>query len=323
MRNTFLFLASLFSLCACSSEVDTENHNKYYIEINTIAQIDNYDLGLSRAVVDNPENTNICNLFYENGDGFGLFADGGYQIPFFVSGLTTPSTSVSVIAEGWDAKPSMKYATYYPFNKDIFNSHAIPFSYSGAEQSGNASVAHMSDCMLIVSNASECVDNKFIFNLEHAGTNVRFQLTMDAADERISYPIVYTRMAILGNSSADFITYGEYNLFSEPQQFENIKTSRVRSINLKNFTINSSSELLYIFMSFAAPLTLNGSYTIILWDENGNTYTGLTPTYGGTILSKNTSNRIRATMSLDNAIKTVIEQYAEEDAASGHINTGN
>lgn len=323
MRYTSLFLASLFFFCACSSEEDEKLQSKYYIEINTIAQTDNFDIGLTRAVVENPENTNVCNLFYENGDGFGLFADGGYQIPFFVSGQSAPSTSVSVIAEGWDAKQSVKYATYYPFNKDIFNSHAIPFSYLGAVQNGNASVAHMNDCMLIVSNASECVDNKFVFNLEHAGTTVRFQLTMDAANADISYPVEFTRMAILGNTPSDFITYGEYNLFSEPQQFENIKTSRVRSINLKNFTINSSSELLYIFMSFAAPLTLNGSYTVILWDENGNTYTGLTPTYGGTILSKNSSNRIRATISPNNAIKTVIEQYAEEDAASGHINTGN
>lgn len=324
MRYTHLLLSSFFVFISCNIEKtnDVYKEDIYTINIENIPSFEEDDSLIStRSVTELYPGSNIVNLFYENGDGFGLFPNTGYQIPFFVSGLSEKSPSVSVYANGWNTDPELLYATYFPFNSSIINSNAIPFIYKGQEQEGNGTTAHLKEFFLMVSNATNAEGKTFHFNLTHAGLTLRFYLTLDNTNQDIEFPLNLTRFTILGPNADSFVNSGDYNMFASTPQFENIKTSRVASINLKNFVVTGDSPYADIFMAFAAPLPLMGEYTLILWDDQGNTYSA-SKSYS-TTRQANSAAKLSLTLIKNNAIKTVIEQYAEEDAASGQLNTGN
>lgn len=323
MKFHFVNILSAIVFCACSSVNEGLNtEDLVYIQLNDIPQIDNGEINVNtRAITENPEG-NVCAFYYQNGDGLGLFPSSGYQIPFFATGIDgDKATNVTVVAQGWLTDPELTYATYYPYDKNNFNGSEIPFSYAGQKQVGNKSAAHIKDYMLRVSNESAANGNKFSFDIVHVGTTIKFELVLSD----VQSPVTFTRFAIMGPDRESFVKKGVFNMFSSPQEFvqSSLVQSRVATLDLENLTVEGS-ETLALFMAFAAPLTMKaGTYTLVLWDDYGNTYTGTKVFSSQIVLPKNTSNRLSVTMSLNNAIKTVIEQYAEEDAASGQLNTGN
>ncbi len=305
-------------LSSCTSKA-FEDEEIVKIQIRNLQNFDNVD-GETRSISEAISSTSAkIDLYYQNGDGFGLFPSSGYQIPFFASDVpNNKSAEVSVLAQGWNTDPDLLYATYYPYNKDIFVSTAIPFSYVGQKQIGNNSENHMKDFMLMVSNVSAANGKSFNFGMTHAGACLKFNLTINASLEA---PLSFTKLAMLGPSKDCYGKAGEFNMFSDSQQFENVERTRVLSIDLENVSIANSSDQVTVFMAACAPITLTSNDVIILWDSNGNTYTGFSNR--DMIRPAGSGTNINATLELNNAIKTVIEQYAEEDAASGQLNTGN
>lgn len=115
---------------------DDINNVKFIIPQDTVVSDDFTRLFVKD--VNNNWNTSSLQNFFENDDTIGIFPERGDQIPFILSGLTSPQTTFTFQAEGWGLKTDKSYYAYLPFNRthnfsDYNNITHIYVNYFGQE----------------------------------------------------------------------------------------------------------------------------------------------------------------------------------------------
>ena len=126
-------------LSACTEEIESPSSNELR---EVIASAENFiPEADSRAF--SFVNNEVA-FSWANGDTIGIFPNEGAQAYFPILVGKEESNSASFTGGGWALKASYTYASYYPFIGDFYmDQKAIPGSYVGQKQSGNAA-----DCLL-------------------------------------------------------------------------------------------------------------------------------------------------------------------------------
>lgn len=84
--------------------------------------------------------------FIENDDTIGIFPQAGDQIPFIISGMASPQTNFTFMAEAWGLLSGVKYYAYIPFDRSMnFRSYnnveSVYLNYFGQEMDKDMSNA--------------------------------------------------------------------------------------------------------------------------------------------------------------------------------------
>jgi hypothetical protein len=136
-------LLTLITMVACVefeiSENDQNSNSELLQELTITGKDFKFD-GDTRSAVTIGESG--ASFTWDEDDVIGIFPDKGDQVSFAMAeGAGTQTATFS--GGGWALKSSAKYAAYYPhvyLNRDLT---AIPVSYEGQTQNGNANTGHI------------------------------------------------------------------------------------------------------------------------------------------------------------------------------------
>lgn len=274
----YTVFCSIISLCACTTssvndlEDNQEGDFKIYLTSPELTEIGETDNTRSYA---SGTSTNAFDFYYENNDSIGIFPQGGYQIPFVVSGVPDSGsmTGASINAGTWRTNPSSTYACYLPFNYDNKSGSAIPFSYAGQKQIGNNGSDHLGAYVTLVSDATQANadGNSFTFLMRDIGCYLRLKMTVPAT---ASYrKAVFKRV----DQTKLFTLRGTYDMFDSSNRITKESTSYSISMELvqpngtEGFSVNQGEVLIANFR--VSPFTMfAGTYQCDLYDTEGHIY---------------------------------------------------
>lgn len=263
-------VALLFSLCLCGCAQEAIDDDMV-VENTTIEMSIEEPVGFD---LDTRLVSQSASFKYNNGDKFGVCpvpktsADPlQSQIAFSVSGLSAPSSSVSINAGAWTTKPGNEFVSYMPYSLFNEDPRSIPVSFEGQTQTENNSSAHFANNALIASLPVAGENGKFNFSNKYMGSFMRFTITSPAT-------ATYTKMVLESSKSDQFALSGTYNLIDKTndQPFTAKKTSKSLTLNLSNISVSSGGTLT-LWMMAQAPIDYrNNTFTIYLYTSSGQYY---------------------------------------------------
>lgn len=199
------------------------------------------------------------NFLWEAGDVVGIFPDKGDQVSFAMdegAGMQTATFN----GGGWALKASSTYAAYYPhnfYNRDLT---AIPVSYEGQRQDGNASTAHLGAYDFMAASVTTPSNGAVAFDMQHMGALVMLQTDLGEAK-------TLTNVALKASTPA-FVEAGTIDLTAMNPHIASTASTNIHNIPLENFTVADNETSIVYFMM--APTNLEGeTLEIILSDEDG------------------------------------------------------
>ena len=125
------------------------------------------------------------------------YTESATRIKLFAENISSDPHSLTLCAYGWGLVPNTKYYGYYPYNSDYHTKAlpmtALPISYKGQTQQGNASIGHIAAFDFMTSQTTSTSDACH-FNFNHLGSIVRIEcpvnvnakissITISAGDE--------------------------------------------------------------------------------------------------------------------------------------------
>ena len=142
--NKFSLLASivLLSFASCTDEMqELANEQSPLLKQIVMTTQDFQPEADSRTVYQIADGAVKCT--WAANDTVGVFPDEGAQAYFpMASGAGTKNASFD--GKGWALKDGYTYASYYPYiGKAYLDRNAVPVSYTGQTQVGNASMEHL------------------------------------------------------------------------------------------------------------------------------------------------------------------------------------
>ena len=199
------------------------------------------------------------NFLWEEGDVVGIFPNTGDQVSFAMdegAGMQTATFN----GGGWALKASSTYAAYYPhnfYNRDLT---AIPVSYEGQRQDGNASTAHLGAYDFMAASVTTPSNGAVAFDMQHMGALVMLQTDLGEAK-------TLTNVALKGSTPA-FVESGTIDLTAMDPHITSTASTNIHNIPLDNFTVAYNETSTIYFMM--APANLDGeTLEITLSDESG------------------------------------------------------
>lgn len=199
------------------------------------------------------------NFLWEEGDVVGIFPNTGDQVSFDMdegAGMQTATFN----GGGWALKTSSTYAAYYPhnfYNRDLT---AIPVSYEGQRQDGNASAAHLGAYDFMAASVTTPSNGAVAFDMQHMGALVMLQTDLGEAK-------TLTNVALKASTPA-FVEAGKIDLTAMDPHITSTASTNIHNIPLDNFTVAYNETTTIYFMM--APTNLEGeTLEITLSDENG------------------------------------------------------
>lgn len=233
---------------------------------------------------------------WADGDALGIYPVGGDQVKFPIS---NGDGSATALFDGgaWKLRSEYQYAAYYPFSVDNYkiDQKALPVSFTGQTQNGNASTAHLGAydylaCAASAPNTSGGVD----LTMKHLGAFLRLQLTMPKADTYSS--------VVLESDGAKFVTAGTFDLTAATPAITPTATSSTYTINLTNVSTTEEKQIITIY-AIVAPANLSTSNITVTIHGTGKT------TYVQTVQGKNFAAR--------SAYNIAVETFPSGTNASG------
>ena len=265
MKHTFLkattALLTLSALYSCGEDAGMEESlnlaNGKTLESISITGSDfQTETGARSSVVVN--NAGV-NFLWEANDTVGIFPDKGSQAEFAMdegAGMQTATFN----GGGWALKAASTYAAYYPYNFYNRNLTAIPVSYVGQSQTGNASTAHLGAYDFMAASVTTPSNGAVAFDMQHMGALVMLQTNLDEAK-------TLTNVALKANADA-FTTTGTIDLTAMNPEISAKTTTSTLNIALNDFEVAKGATATIYFM--LSPTNLLGeTLEITLSDEKG------------------------------------------------------
>ena len=199
------------------------------------------------------------NFLWEATDTVGIFPDKGSQAEFAMdegAGMQTATFN----GGGWALKAASTYAAYYPYNFYNRNLKAIPVSYEGQTQTGNASTAHLGAYDFMAASVTTPSNGAVAFDMQHMGALVMIQTNLGEAK-------TLTNVALKASTSA-FTTTGSIDLTAVNPEISAKTTTSTLNIALNDFEVAKGATSTIYFM--LSPTNLLGeTLEITLSDEKG------------------------------------------------------
>ena len=196
---------------------------------------------------------------WDEDDVIGIFPDKGDQVSFAMDeGAGTQTATFS--GGGWALKSSAKYAAYYPHVYENRNLTAIPVSYVGQTQDGNANTDHIGAYDFMAAGVSTPENGAVAFDMQHLGALVQLTIT-------VSEPSTLTKVVL--TSSTEFTETGTIDLTADTPAIIAVTQSNTFEIALNNVATTEANEDVIIYF-MTAPIDLTDSEltaTIHLADE--------------------------------------------------------
>ena len=173
-------------------------------------------------------------------DTVGVFPNEGIQTCFpMTSGAGTKNASFD--GGGWALKDGYTYASYYPYiGNSYLDKHAVPVSYSGQTQVGNASMAHLGayDYMVATPTAPEYGSANFVF--KHLSALVQLKLT-------IPQPATITSVKLATETDA-FAVKGKVDIMANAPVITPVTSAKEVVLDLKNLATTESNQVVTLYM---------------------------------------------------------------------------
>ena len=254
-------LLALSALVACGEDAAMDDslnlNNGKTLESISITGKDFQIDGATRSsvVIDNAG----VNFLWEEGDVVGIFPNTGDQVSFAMdegAGMQTATFN----GGGWALKASSTYAAYYPhnfYNRDLT---AIPVSYEGQRQDGNASTAHLGAYDFMAASVTTPSNGAVAFDMHHMGCLVMLQTDLGEAK-------TLTNVALKASTPA-FVESGTIDLTTMDPHITSTASTNIHNFPLDNFTVAYNETSTIYFMM--APANLDGeTLEITFSDEDG------------------------------------------------------
>ena len=199
------------------------------------------------------------NFLWEEGDVVGIFPNTGDQVSFAMdegAGMQTATFN----GGGWALKASSTYAAYYPhnfYNRDLT---AIPVSYEGQRQDGNASTAHLGAYDFMAASVTTPSNGAVAFDMQHMGALVMLQTDLGEAK-------TLTNVALKATTPA-FVEAGTIDLTAMDPHIISTASTNIHNIPLDNFTV-AYNETSTIYFMMAPTNLLGETLEVTLSDEKG------------------------------------------------------
>lgn len=252
-------LGIAFILSSCTSnhlEMEVQEDGIENISV-TIAEMKNEDI--SSRLLPNDE---MSLYIWEQGDVVGIFPSAGAQLEFPVKEYGQPK--VNFDGGAWAMKRNFTYTAYYPFNFYNRNAEVVPFSYLGQEQEGNDSKKHLSEYMFVSSQPVSTDGNTLHFEMKHAGSFLKLELTMPKAR-------IWSSLSVFTDGDV-LPTEKNINLLSASLEQTVVSYSDRITIGLKNIETTTSNENIVVWIAFPSVSEASHPLYVCVRDSEGYAY---------------------------------------------------
>lgn len=252
MKALFHFTAPLLALItmiACTelevSENPQNSNNELLQKLSITGKDFKFD-GKTRSSVNIGENG--ASFTWDEDDVIGIFPDKGDQVSFAMDeGAGTQTATFS--GGGWALKSSAKYAAYYPHVYENRDLTAIPVSYVGQAQNGNANTDHIGAYDFMAAGVSTPENGAVAFDMQHLGALVQLTIT-------VPEPSTLTKVVL--TSSTEFTETGTIDLTANTPTINSDTQSNTFEIALNNVTTTETNENVVVYF-MVAPIDLTES----------------------------------------------------------------
>ena len=199
---------------------------------------------------------------WDEDDVIGIFPEKGDQVSFAMDeGAGTQTARFS--GGGWALKSSAKYAAYYPHVYENRDLTAIPVSYVGQVQNGNANTDHIGAYDFMAAGVSTPENGAIAFDMQHLGCLVQLTIT-------IPEPSALSKVVL--TSSSKFTETGTIDLTADTPAITADTQSNTFEIALNNVATTEANENVIIYF-MTAPVDLTSSQLLAtIYFDNGTTY---------------------------------------------------
>lgn len=277
-----LFMAMMFS---CTNDNELASSKSEYVNSVRVTVEDFLPESASRTAY--TVDSKGFHFQWVDGDALGIYPVGGDQVKFPISAGDGANTA-AFDGGAWKLRSEYQYAAYYPFsaNNYTISEKSLPVSYTGQEQNGDGSTAHLGKydylaCAATTPDGSGGVD----LTMKHLGAFVRLQLTMPKADTYSS--------VVLESDGAKFVTVGTFDLTAATPAITPTKTSSTYTINLTNVSTTEKNQVITVY-TIVAPANLSTSNIKVSVHGTDKT------TYVQTVPGKNFVARSAYNFAIDN-----------------------
>lgn len=258
-KKMMILLGSLPLFCGCSTEMDLWDLNE--AEQITFTASD-FEYSKTRTNLDITEAGAV--FTWGEKDTVGIFPDEGAQAYFpMVAGAGTKKAAFT--GGGWALKPSSTYAAYYPFKSGpTLTPDAVPVSYLGQKQTGNASTTHLGAYDYMAAVATTPTDGKVNFEFKHLGALVQLKVKMPAAG-------MLRKLTFVCEDSV-FVSKGLLDLKAENPAIIPTEKSDIFEVSLDQVT-TTENDLTATIYFMLPPINLSGkTVTLKALDTYGTTH---------------------------------------------------
>ena len=192
---------------------------------------------------------NGASFTWNEDDVIGIFPDKGDQVSFAMEeGAGTQTATFS--GGGWALKSSAKYAAYYPHVYENRDLTAIPVSYLGQTQNGNANTDHIGAYDFMAAGVSTPENGAVAFDMQHLGALVQLTIT-------VPEPSTLSKV-VLSTVSTNFTRTGTIDLKADTPSITADTRANFIEVTLNNVTTTETNEKVTVyFMTAPVDLTDN------------------------------------------------------------------
>ena len=241
-------LLTSFAIVACSQDIVVENTQT----INDGDAINKICITGQDFQIDKDTRSSVtigesgASFAWDEDDVIGIFPDKGDQVSFAMEqGAGTQTATFT--GGGWALKSSAKYAAYYPHIYENRDLTAIPVSYAGQTQNGNANTDHIGAYDFMAASITTPENGAVAFDMQHLGALVQLTLT-------IPEPSTLTKVVL--NSSTEFTETGTFDLTSETPALTTENKSNAIEIALYDVVTTEANENITVYF-MTAPIDLS------------------------------------------------------------------
>ena len=200
---------------------------------------------------------------WEMGDTLGIFPNKGNQVEFPIS-ASEGSTSASFDGGGWALRNNASYAAYYPFS--VWNYHrdneTIVLDYSGQEQDGNGSFAHLSKYDFLASDKTTPQNSAVTFQMERQGSILYIDIVVPEPETIKSLTI--------SCDEAIFVEKAALNISGAEPAVTPLKTTESLTLSFKNTATTTNNETVRAYMAVQPVDFTQKTVTATLTTESGS-----------------------------------------------------
>ena len=182
-------------------------------------------------------------------DTVGIFPDKGAQAYFpMASGAGTKNAAFD--GEGWALKDGRTYGAYYPFIGTFYlDRHAVPVSYAGQTQVGNATTTHLGAYDFMVAAPATSVSGAAQFTFKHLSALAQLKLT-------VPEPTTFNSVKLVADTEA-FALKGEVDIMADSAFITPVTTSKEITVDLQDVATTEENQTVTFYL-MVPPVDLSG-----------------------------------------------------------------